>query len=144
MVNKEHPTRMASKGPIGIAYPVALLAVLLRAGDLVVDDPEEVGVDGGGGARLRSGEGRKESWALGTAEMGIGSAEPADPCREEGPCSRRCPWRAAEVGGDGHPGARRFCEGEGSRGEPRTASCCSPEKQAVVGPFGLSNYTICP
>lgn len=40
---------------IRVAYPVAFPVVLLGAGDLVVDDPEELGV--GGGSWLRSGEG---------------------------------------------------------------------------------------
>jgi hypothetical protein len=69
---------------VGVSYPVALLAVLLSAGDLVVDDPEELGVDSGsGGARRRSREGRKKSRAPSTA--GMRTPDPAGPGREEGP-----------------------------------------------------------
>jgi hypothetical protein len=73
---------------------------LLGTGDLVVYDPEELGV--GDGARLWGGEGREESGTLGAVGMGLARVDtPATPCREE-TARRRSPGRAAEGGGDGH------------------------------------------
>jgi hypothetical protein len=115
---------------VGISYPVALLAVLLGAGDLVVDDPEELGVDSGsGGARRRSGEGRKKSQAPSTA--GMRTPDPrvlAARRAREAAAAAHGAQRRLEVAAIAR--ARRFCEGEGfvSQGE------------WPFGPFTLSSH----